>query len=225
MPFVQTDYIPRTDALLDEWLRNFVDLVVADPYLYAVTPSEAAQLQAQYNDWHAAWTLAIDPGTRTKPTVAAKDAIRAQTVAMFRAIAQRIKRNAGVDTDDIVELGIHLDDLSKTPRFAPTTQPILSFIAATPYEWTLRIADSAQPNQRGQPFGSVGALLVAKISTTESDDPDDAVYRGIVTRNPCAVSWEPGDVGKVGTLWAAWLGVRGDKGPWSTSLSMHIMGG
>ena len=131
MPLI-IDYLPTRDANLDEWARNFTTLLVANPTLYGVTFVEATQLFDIYEEFHDALTLAVDPYTRTKSHIADKDAKRSILKLALRQMSQRIKRNLALDPDDVVDLGIHLDDPTKTPRAAPATQPLLSIIAATP---------------------------------------------------------------------------------------------
>lgn len=219
------DYIPARDAELIEWGNNFVTLLVANPLLYGITAPEAAQLQALYNDFRASWLLAVDPGTRSKPTVAEKDEDKALFVFAARRAAQRIKLNLGTDTDSIIALGLSVDDITPTPRMAPATQPIVSILAATPFQHTIRVADSATPNKRAQPFGSVGCLIVGNIGTVVGTDPEEAEFMAVVTRFPAAINYDVDTVGKIATLWGAWMGSRGDLGPWSSPAVMHIVGG
>src|SRR5207253_5394578 len=129
-----------------------------NPTLYGVTFVEATQLFDIYEEFHDALTLAVDPYTRTKSHIADKDAKRSILKLALRQMSQRIKRNLALDPDDVVDLGIHLDDPTKTPRAAPATQPLLSIIAATPYQFTVQVVDAMTPNSRAQPFGSAGAL-------------------------------------------------------------------
>lgn len=220
-----SDYIPSRDPMLDEWADNFSAKLTASPVLYGLVPAEAAQIRALFDDFHGQFVTAIDPATRTAGAVAAKDATKAQMLQLMRLYAQRIKRNAGLDEDDILALGLHLDDLTKTRREAPATQPLLSIVAATPFQHTLSVRDAAAPNKRAKPFGSKSCLIVGNVIDAVGTDPEEASYMGLLTRWPAVVNYVPADVGKIATLWAAWVGVRGDKGPWSSPASMHVVGG
>lgn len=61
--------------------------------------------------------------TRTTGLVTQKDAIKASAKASCRVLAQIVKANQGVDNQDKIQLGIHINDTMRTPIPAPTTVP------------------------------------------------------------------------------------------------------
>lgn len=55
-----------------------------------------------------------------------------------------------------------------------------------------------------------------------ANGPEDAKLVGKFTRNPIGVDFASKDGGKVATYYARWVSRRGETGPWSAPVRMHI---
>lgn len=217
------DYIPAADSLFDEWIRNFDTLLTAAPATYGLSAPDAVAVAAVTSAWSAAYTLAIDPGTRTPATVAAKDAARASATAVVRPYAVSISQNPAVDPADKVSIGVTLRSLVRTPIPAPTTAPAISIRNAIPGQQTL---DYKEPSFAGKakPFGVRGCQVFASFGEVYATDPGQANYVQTVTKTPFLMPVEPGQVGKKCTVFARWETVAGpggkaQVGPWSAPLN------
>ena len=215
-------YIPLKDSLCKDWLSNFASRITASPSTYGLTAGEATTIQNAYNAFASAYTIAIDPSTRTKSTVADKDAMKAAALAIVRPYAQLVRRNAGVDNQSKLDLGLTIVDTTKTPIPAPQTSPILSVIAATPLQFTLRYVDQNTPTKRAKPTGVIFLELMAQTSATAITDPATIAFKQLSTANPVAVNWQQADVGKTAYMAARWVTRRGLLGPWSNIVSFTV---
>jgi len=224
---MQAPYIPPKDAILVTWALNFAALITATPATYGLVAGDATTINGVVNAFSAAYTIAIDPPTRTKPTVAAKDAAKADMLAVVRPYAIQVRNNAGVSNMDKEDLGLNVPDLTPTPVPAPSTFPLLSFIGATPQSQTYRYADSNSPDLRAKPFGALACQMYVSVGVTAAVDPAQMDFKGNFTKNPTGLVFLAGDVGKIASVAARWvtrsgpLGVA-QVGPWS-SISSHFI--
>lgn len=215
-------YIPRTDSGIADWGDNFAALITATPAAFGLTAPDAVVIQTAADDYRAAYTLAVNPPTRTPPNVAAKDAARDSAVATFRTFAMIIKANPAVTDMQLASLGLNVDDPTPTPIPAPVTSPILTIIAATPLQHTLRFADQATPSLRAKPFGAKSIEVHVGTATAPIVNPLLCDFFGDFTKQPIAVNYDPADVGKSGTIFARWKTATGLVGPWSLGVSMTV---
>lgn len=228
-------YIPNKDALLVAWSDNFASLITASPTTYGLVAADAAAINAVNTPWDTAYAAAVAGATRGPMTVQAKNNARAALLAVVRPYAIQIRNNAGVSDPDKVALGLTVPNQTRTPIFAPQTQPLISIAAATPLSHTLRFSDSNSPQLRGKPFGAKACAFVVSYGTTIGTDPDLAApvpivnsalavpsSTGLATRQPCASVLPVAQVGKLATYWARWVGIRGDVGPWSLPVAMTV---
>jgi len=222
------DYLPRTDNGLRDWANNFSTLITANPSTYGLMASDATAIATVVNAYDSALTTALDPSTKTRATVAAKDSAKAAMLAVVRRYAQFIKLNDGVTNEEKIALGLTIDDTGRTPIPAPGTQPICTIIGTTPLRHTLRYADASTPAKRAKPRGVIGLELyyfVAPPATAAPLSPDagDGVeFYGVATRQPYQVELDAIDVGKQATYYARWITRTGLVGPWSAPVAMTV---
>ena len=217
-------YLPRADRAFGDYAAQFAAIVSADPAAYGLTAADAAAVSADVAMYHAALDKAMAPDTRTTPSIVAKDAAKAVAVQTVRTLAQLIQRNKGLSNELKANLGLTLPDTTPTPVPAPTTQPLLAILGATPLEVTVRYADAATPTKRKKAPGTAGLLLFCRLGTALATTPDEASLVALVTRNPVAVPFKPANAGKVATFFAKWVTSTGKEGPWSSPVSMAVAG-
>jgi hypothetical protein len=205
-------YIPSQDGLLNTWAQNFAALITAAPSTYFLAPGDAASIQAADDAYAAAYTLAIEPATRTKPSVAAKDNARSAMLLTLRSYAILIRNNQGVSDENKLALGLTVPDLTPTPIPAPDTSPILTVVAATPGEFTIRYADSATPDKKAKPFGAIGLEIFAAAPASGVPTFDTSTYMGTFTKQPLGLDVSRFTAGRLCYLWARWVTRGAPKG-------------
>lgn len=209
-------YIPTKDADFNNWSSNFSSLITAGPGTYGLIAADATAIAAAYSAWSAAYTLAINPPTRTPVTVADKDVQRINALAIMRPYAQAISLNAGVLVDDKIAVGVNPRTNGPTPVSAPTSAPVLSLIGATFLQHLLRYRDEGAPStSRAKPANVLQMQLYAAASTTIVTDPAVLPLKTVATKVPVTVQWESGDRGKTAYYAARWITRTGLVGPWS----------
>lgn len=215
-------YIPTTDWGFKSWLQNFSSLISQNPGKYGLTAADATIIADQYAAYATAFDLVQAPSTRNAGTIGQKDAIRASATASVRIYAQLIKVNQGVDNQDKIDLGVHVNDPTPTPIPAPTTAPILMIVGAFSGQHEIRYADETTPAKRGKPAGVMQLELRRTVAVGANPDPEAALPVGLFTKQPVSVNQNPVDAGKTATYFGRWVTRKGLVGPWSLPVAMTI---
>lgn len=217
-----TSYIPSTDSGFKDWLLNFSTLIFSDPSRYGLESSDAtiiANLNTSYGD---AYQVVQSPSSRTPSAVAQKDALKASAIASCRVYSMQIKSNAGVDNEDKIALGIHVNDTTPTPIPAPTSAPLLNIVAAFSGSHEIRFADENTPASRKKPDGVVQIELYLHVGATPTSDWQEALLVGVYTKNPINYEFTPDQANMTASYFARWRTQRGLVGPWSLPVAMTI---
>jgi hypothetical protein len=217
-------YIPAKDALFASWSQNFSDVIEADPGLYGLQAADAVAIASVNDTFQAAYTLAIDPGTRTKVTVAAKDLARNQAKVLERSYAQIIQANVGVTQDAKTAAGLTVRDVTRTPIPAPATNPIAALAGGQPLNILIRWHDVNTPLSRAKPYGVMALEIYAATSATVISDPTMLPFKGLDTRNPLTITFSASDANKTAYMAFRYVTRRGLVGPWSPIIAGTVMG-
>lgn len=222
-PYLQsTSYIPATDAAFRDWLNNFSTLISADPGKYGLDAGDAAVISDHYINFSAAYQVVQTPSTRNSGTVAFKDALKASAIGSVRVYAQMIKVNVGVDNQDKIDLGLHVNDPTPTPIPQPATSPLLAIQAGFSGEHVIRYADENTPTSRRKPLGAIQIQLNRTIAAGVDPNFNNSKMVGLYTKQPILVTSEPESVGMTATYFGRWVTARGLFGPWSLPVAMTI---
>jgi hypothetical protein len=219
---MSSSYIPSKDGDLDAWLDNFKTLIAASPTTYGLATSDATAISTAYTNWHAAYTTAVNPTTRTKLSVADKNQQKAIVLGVVRGYAATIRANLAVSDALKGGLGLHVRDTTPTPVPPPATFPTLIITEPMRGLQDLNAHDSTTPNKRGKPAGTAGLLLFRAVGAAAATDPAQATFLSFVTRTEYQSSFDPADNGKMATYFARWTNSKGEVGPWSPAASMPI---
>jgi len=218
-------YIPSTDAGVLAWAENFDTLITAAPTTYGLTAPQAATFAGLFAAYDTAYTIAVNPSTRTKPAVAAKDVARYDMVANARSLAMIVQAWPSITPELLADLGLTVRDVTPTPIPTPTTVPIVSIIAGTNQAQTIRYADELTPAARKKPFGATAIELWGLVNDTPPAGPEACAFMGLHTKNPIQYAYGSGDAGKLATIYGRWVTRTGLTGPWSLPASMTVPSG
>lgn len=216
-------YIPAKDADFSNWSANFATVIAASPSSYGLASGDATTITAADAAFQAAYSLAINPATRTPTTVAAKDVQKASTLIVERTYAQLIQANGGVSDSAKTAAGLTVRSTGRTPIPTPGTAPILGLVGCTPGEVTLNYKDTSTPTTKAKPFGAIQLELWYDIPTTGAPTQANAVFGGLITKAPFAFAPPAGNTGKAIGFWGRWTTRRGLVGPWSAELDTNIV--
>lgn len=222
---MSTSYIPPKDADFVNWLDNFSTMITASPSTYGLTSGDAVSIAGVTTAMDAAYSLAINPSTKTPTTVQAKNIAKANALAVARPYAQRIANNAGVSSSNKIALGLNPRTNPPTPVTIPTTLPVLSVPSMLNQALIVRYRDSlASPSVKSKPAGAIALEFYVTPSATVITDPAVLAFGGLQTKSPFTVTFDSGDVGKKAYMAGRWVTRRGLVGPWGSIVNATIPG-
>jgi hypothetical protein len=222
-PYQQTEsYMPNSDSGFRDWLLNFSSLIAVDPGKYGLGASDSTVISGLYTDYNSVYNLVQSAATRTPALVTQKDALKASARASCRVYAMQIKSNAGVNNEDKIALGLHINDPTPTPIPAPTSAPLLAIQSAFSGEHILRYADENTPTSKRKPQGVTQLELYVHVGPQPIVNWEDATFVGVYTRNPIQYTFSPENAGLTATYFARWRTTRGLAGPFSLGVAMIV---
>lgn len=206
-------YIPQKQADRVLWANNFASLITANPANYGLQPADAVIIQGAADDFDAAYTIAINPTTRTNVTIAAKDAADAFMQSICRGYAQSIRNNTGVSNELKTGLGITVPATTRTPVPIPATFPDVTLVAGLP-GGVLNLEQVDHGASTGaKPFGVKFNVMTHTITDTPSGDAAHASVLQLQSKRLFQVQMDPANSGKYLNIFAQWVNNRGEVGP------------
>lgn len=219
---MSTSFLPNRDQDLDAWSSNFDTRITATPTAFGITAADATSFHGLAADFSAKLAAAVNPSTRTKVTVQAKNISRAALRAKARSLAKVINAYPPITNAQRADLGLTVRDSVPSPIPAPATQPVVNIEGSGGGVSLLRLADETAPLRKAKPQGVFGALIYTKIDGPAPVTPDDAKFSGVATKTTHTVSLPDGSAGKTLYVLAQWINERGENGPTSVVASAMI---
>lgn len=222
LPRTMRDYIPAREADLLNWSDNFNTIISTGYADYGLSAGQATAYDTLNTAFATAYALAINPSTRTPATVAAKDTEKSTLIATARQYAQIARKYPGITNELLSEAGLTVPDPIPSPIPTPTTKPVISLIQSNSLEQVIRYRDSVLSNPRSRPPGTIGMQVFVKVGATPPATTADCKYKGLYTRMPATVSFEPADAGETAWYLCQWVTAKGLVGPTSDSFSATV---
>jgi hypothetical protein len=217
------DYLPARDANLANWTANFHALTTASPTTYGLTSAQATGYATNDSIWQAALATATDPSTRTKPSVAAKDAAKANIILLSRQLANVVQSFPTITDTLLSNLGLTVRSTSRPPTPPPATYPLIAAISAQGGQLALRINDQNTPDLRARPFGATACEIWIYTGTTPPTSLAMYSFLGLATRMPAILAYDTSLATKPAYIIGRWTTRRGQVGPWS-SVATIVLG-
>lgn len=217
---------PRQDAELAAYTPLFSAKITATPTAFGLVAADATAFATVSTAWVNAYNLAVDPSTRTKATVAAKNLAKANVLISLRSLAKRIEATPTVTVAQKETLGIPAHDTKPSPIPAPAVAPQLTVVSAVGNVVRLRLEDASAPARRGKPDGVGGAAVFSFTGDAPPASLGDWTFEGNSTRTTFDVAF-PADVPPGTKAWfcACWFNPRLQNGPACAAVPTYIPGG
>jgi hypothetical protein len=213
-----SSYFPSKDALLVTWANTFASVLSASPATYNATAPTATAFSALATALSNAYETAMEPATRTRGSISAKNSAKLAMKLEARKIVRAIYANPPSD-QALIDIGLRPYDVGPTPVPAPAAAPAVSVVSVYGRNVTIRIKD-ASGERRGKPEGCVGAALYSFVGPTAPLGNDGWKSEGNITRATVIVEF-PETVAPGSKVWftAAWFNPRGLTGPACTPIA------
>jgi hypothetical protein len=215
-------FLPRTDGAFATWALNFRTLIGADPAMYGVTVDQSTQLLQLQQAYAMAYQEAIEPSTRTKGKILAKNDARDALKTFVRFLAKVVEGQPTVTNEQKVDLGLNVRK-NPTPVPPPPFAPDIDILSLVGRRLTLRLHNSQTVGHRRKPAGVKGATLFSYVGEAPPVRVDDWKFEGSTTKTVVTVDFaadlEPGT-----KVWVTcfWFNGRSESGPAATPMSVRI---
>ena len=120
------------------------------------------------------------------------------------------------------ESGMTVRSNTRTPAATPTTRPMAMVDTSQRLRHTINFKDELTPNSKKKPDGVMGAEIWCYIGAVPPVDASTCSFVALDTSTPYVVDYPGADGNKVAHYLLRWVNTRGDKGPWSETVSATI---
>lgn len=216
-----------TDAELYTGSQNFSTKITASPVSFGLVAAQATAYASLNSVWAAAYLLAVDPETRTRGAIAAKNQARADVRKMASDLAKLIDGTATVSDAQRLDLGLNVR-ATAAPIPAPSQAPHLDVVGRSGTTVTIKLHDGTASRRR-KPAGVKGASLFSHVGSGGATPPAELAdwkFEGNTTRTKVGVQFDAALApGTVVWLCAFWFNPRAQAGPGCTPVSAILAGG
>ena len=217
------DYLPSTDAGLLNWSANFKTQIDAftDPSQIGLTTENVTAYNSAQASYDAAYTQAIDPSTRGKATVFAKNEAKKTLVAISRELAMAVTNSTSVTDQQRLDMGLTVRGVEPTPVPVPSEAPVIEFTSVQGNRINLRL-HQPDSTSRAKPEGVKGATVFSFVGEQAPTELSDWTFEGSITRTTTTLVM-PASVAPATKVWvtAFWFNTKSESGPATTPISTY----
>ncbi|MDP3442499.1 MAG: hypothetical protein Q8T08_06510 [Ignavibacteria bacterium] len=175
--------------------------------------------------WAIAFAKASNKQNRTSADVQGKDDARISYVKELRGfVAQWLASSNKVSNSDRERMGLTVKTGSRTPVPVPLTLPMGNIDFSIRLQHTISYYDEATPRSKAKPSGVHGCEIWMKIDGNAPTDASELSYVATDTNSPYTTPFEGKHAGKIVFYWLRWVNTRGERGPWSSTISAIVAG-
>lgn len=215
------DYIPGPDADFTIWLKTFLLALQARQETLNVLDPELEALSQSSLEWDRAIAAHNAAQAAAATATSHKQLTRDRLEELVRAAVRRVQTHAAIQDSDRRALGINIPS-GRTQAPAPTTHPLPQVNTSQRLRHTIHFTDELTPNSRAKPAGVRGCEIWGKVSDAPITDPAQLNFLGLSTATPHVVEYTGADAGKIAHYMLRWVNARGEKGPWSQTVSATV---
>jgi len=178
-------YFPDRDAGALQFTQNFGNRIQATPEKYGQTTASAALYQGLVGAFSTKLTVATDPSTRNKGSVAAKNDALKDLKKETAWIVKGVRAQKNLTTQDLNDLGLNAIKAKQQVVRTPGDSPLLTVVPNGPRSLTVVMRDG-QTKRRALPVGIKGASVFAAIGEIPAD-ANGWSFVGSITRTTCSI--------------------------------------
>jgi len=207
-----------TDAELFNGTQVFSALISGAPTEYGLVAGQATAYDALSGAYTSAYVTATTPETRTKSSVAAKDAARRSLIEMAQVLTKVIYNTSTVTDAMLIDLGLALRP-QRTPVPAPTDAPELDVVSVVGR--TVKVRAHGGVLHRGKPEGISQITAFTFLGETPPETTAGWNLQGTSGRTELTITFPAGDAT---TAWvtAFWQNAKGQYGPACQPIQINL---
>ena len=215
------DWLPSADADLGPWLMNFLTYANNNKVALGLTSADLGPVQTAFENWSGAYEFFMAASAGYESALHQKDNAADAVPIALRPLVNRIQASPVMTDAHRGGLGITVRSTTRTATAAPTTRPVATIDTSQSLRHTIAFVDELTPTSRAKPPGVTGCEIWVKVGDAPTG-PGDLTYLALDTRSPYVAEYDGADVGKIAHYRLRWLSTRGERGPWSQTVSGTI---
>ena len=203
---------------------NFATLISTGFAGYGLTTGQATSYGTLNTALQTAYSTAIEPSTRTRGTIAVKNAAIKAMRASAINLAKIVYSTPTVTDAQLIDLGL-LPRSARTPVPPPSDAPVLEVGTVSGRLVSVRV-HAVGTDRRGKPFGARSANLYSYVGATAPSDPTVWRFEGTATRTITQIQFS-NSVANGAQVWlsASWVSNRGATSPSCDPVGFIMQGG
>jgi hypothetical protein len=221
--YPRSEYGTRfSDADFSVFLQNFLTYASANLAALGLVAADLTPVQTANTAWGPAYSAHIAAQAAAQAAREQKDGARQAVEDALRPLVNQIQATPTVTDAQRQSLGITVRSTTRTAVGAPTTRPVATVDTSQRLRHTISFVDELTPSSRAKPDGVSGCEVWVKIGTAAPVDPSELVYLATDTKTPYTAEYDGADAGKIAYYMLRWVSTRGERGPWSQTVSGTI---
>jgi hypothetical protein len=216
------DYLPAPDTQLLAWAQNFTTYVNANLAALGLVAADVSTMMAAYTGFETAYPAHVTAQANAEALREAKDDKKALFIDAVRPLVKKIQATPIVTDTQRAAMSITVPKESRTPVPPPATRPVAKVDTSERLRHTVEFVDEATSSSRAKPDGAVGCEVWYKVAATPPADPAELAFMGVSSRWNFEASYAGSDAGKTAHYMLRWVNAKGEKGPWSETVSATI---
>jgi hypothetical protein len=221
------DYVPSSDGEFLAWEQSFIAYASANLVALGLVAGDLTPVTTGHSAWETAWQDVQSRTAALAQAVQLKDDTRATFESAIRALVNKLQSSAAVSNDERAALGITVRDKTRTAVPVPTTRPVAVVNTSQRLRHEIAFADEGTPTKKARPRGVMGAEIwraVTAAGAAAPAHPSGYTFIALDTSTPYVLDFAGADAGKTAHYILRWVNTRGQKGPWSETVSATIGG-
>jgi len=218
---MSSSYLPAADADFSAWARNFTARVAKHWEDWGLTQDEFETLVQKQWAWDAAFSAHAAAQAAAASARQAKDDAHREYETAIRSLVRRLQASTAVTDTQRQGMGITVRDHSPTPAGPPATRPVATLDTSQRLRHVIHFRDEGSPTSKARPAGVMGCEIWVKIGA-EPADPSELSFLALDTSTPYTVDYPGSEAGENAHYVLRWVSTRGEKGPWSATVSATV---
>jgi|ERR1044072_3699669 hypothetical protein len=221
---MSNDFIPTSDAELIAWVSNFLSHANSNQAALGLTADNLTPVQDAAGNFETDFAANNAAQANAQGARQKKDDSRAALVALIRPLARLLRAAATVKDSDRHALGLNVRSTARTAAASPTTRPVAKVDTSQRLRHVISFVDEQTPGSRAKPAGVMGCEIWVSVGPTPPVDASECRYLATDTATPYTAEYTGADGGKIAHYLLRWVNTRGERGPWSQTVSATITG-
>jgi hypothetical protein len=219
-----SSYFPSTDAALMGWARNLSTRVSASGGSLGISTERAEEFAQTFQAFEQAMA-GVEPGCRSKASVARKNACRQSLKDQARLIAATINGQPGLSDQQRLDLGLTVR-AKWSRRSGPADAPSVEVLSVNGHAVRVRLHSAISYEKRARPIDADGASIFTHVGENEPVTTEELKFETNISRTTAEIVL-PQSVAPGTKVWivARWFGARKQPGPMSRAVSAFIQFG